>query len=677
MKTERMIWKTVLLIACGFIMRPGEVAATPPDLGEGLRIEVELPDQKECTWGRRSIATKVVVSSNIDEPIELTRVVTQSEAVRQLPLDKEGRLVKTLEIGEGKLSLATDLRGPEEIYPRSERVFAADLDAPAEDGTYKELVTIYWKYPNLNWEASVQKSVHYLVEDGCTEIVSGKEYELLTDPSSVEEYVTKNGEKMTVIMREGFDESSPYKGERLDEAEIVPADHEMAFAPAPAGREDRYSEIHESDGFERGSGTAKGVLNLSYCVRVQYRDNFVLPPTNTTGMKWWRPRSDGGLHNFQGLLVHIYDYDSSGGDDYITAGYLNFSSDTAYSCFNFQWDQSAQSETYPDPYVKTMYVVKDVEFSDSNKQYGHLCANGCTCSSRYVRSWRSSYTSDLGSGWYIYPTLTFGSSTSNANARAMQMHALQKFFRGWRSRYMTHDIKVDWQNEGIPASYGSSTTCIGLTKKFWWEDGDQWIDMYRRWDVAPHEAGHTYQKQMMGITSGDYESAHKMYCSYTDYTAMKEGWAEFVATRSWYPSSKSTSHPVYSTSLSTYEVEPGGYTFYAGKDPQDSACQDQCSSLNCDCYSRNETMALRAFWDIWDTHVDPSYDDADIEVYWQNIARIWTLYPTGSANGARGEYDTNMRDYHTNASSISSGTSSDVWTVFLHNQTSMACQDPN
>jgi hypothetical protein len=155
---------------------------------------------------------------------------------------------------------------------------------------------------------------------------------------------------------------------------------------------------------------------------------------------------------------------------------------------------------------------------------------------------------------------------------------------------------------------------------------------------------------------------------------MKEGWAEFVATRTWYPDSKSTSQPIYSTYIHQYEVEPGGYTFPQGYFPGSDSCGGyKCVLMTCDCYSRNEIMALRAFWDTWDTNVD-GYDDANTEVSWQNMALIWSLYPSGTGNACRSEYNTNMRDYQWNAMQISADAFWDVGRVHQQGQTDMVCQ---
>jgi hypothetical protein len=266
-----------------------------------------------------------------------------------------------------------------------------------------------------------------------------------------------------------------------------------------------------------------------------------------------------------------------------------------------------------------------------------------------------------------YSDINFGNDLiSQQNRLAMQNAAFQKFFRTWHSFMMTGDIYAHYEHNSGSA-YSTGPTCIHLSGQ---------SELRQRWDVASHESGHSYKDQLLGHNDPSYcpTDLHKGYCSYNDQCATSEGWAEFVAMRTWYPDSKDASHPVYFTTTKEYEIEPGGFALPG--DPRSAAdCGSYaCSSLNSACYAKIEMMAARAFWDIWDNHVD-NLDNADTTTDWHYMSRIWYDFPSGSCNeGCQDEDDKNMRDYHDNSDSISSDLYWDIWRVFDANQTAMVGQ---
>jgi hypothetical protein len=163
------------------------------------------------------------------------------------------------------------------------------------------------------------------------------------------------------------------------------------------------------------------VLNLSCCVKLQFRHDYQAQPSDTNGMGWNWPRNDESLHNYQGVKVELWDYDPSGGDDFITSGVLYYAADNLYNCFNFTWDQQAQGEDYPDVYIRTEHRVYN---TTSLSLKGMNCSDS-GCSAGYT--WRSSYTENLGQTTStVSVTLNFGNATGLNNRIAMVMTGVQK-----------------------------------------------------------------------------------------------------------------------------------------------------------------------------------------------------------------------------------------------------------
>ena len=668
---RRAGWLLVLFLV-GCIFYSGQSGASVPGITPEVNISLSLPGTsgqfEKALYAGETASGKVTIENRSDNAVEIDYIdVTHFsyDDNKDAESTVNGRILKS---DMGQIYVDSMVEERKELFAEDSADYGILFEIPEEDGVYEDVITIYWNFAGATQGNDIQKAVYYQVENGSLTYLSFEQYEALVQPTR-KLVGLRDGKAVTVFGQEGFvgNTSVDQKRPRMDKTSAV--DDSPILFDAKAFGEVPSQYVDDRDAMP-ATKAETATLSLSYCVKLTYTDNFQTIPSNTTGMKWWRPYGSGA-HNFLGVKVELWDRDWGDADDYITSGYLYYSADGNYTCLSFNWDQS--NEAYPDVYVRTYYDVQDTEFSDSNKRLGLFCDDGCSCNVKYYIQWRDGYLGDLGSSSSSgYQDLNFGTATSGTNARAMQMAALQKFLRTWRSQYMTSNINVKWVDEGIPQTLSAS--CIQLSRIYDW-DGTE-LEMYRRWDAATHEAGHAYQEQLMGTSpSGSYPAGdHRGYCSYTDYSAALEGWAEFVSTRTWYPSSKSTSRPIYPTSNYTYEVEVGGYTFPSGLSPMHANCGSwKCSSLDCDCYSRNEIMALRAFWDLWDDSAD-NLDTASVTQSWQDIAEVWTLYPSGTGNAQRSEYNTNLRDYHHNSQQISSDAYNDVYTVWKSGQTSMICQ---
>jgi len=400
----------------------------------------------------------------------------------------------------------------------------------------------------------------------------------------------------------------------------------------------------------------------------------------------------GYPRNLVGLVVKLYDRDDNYGDDedgvndYIGSYFLNYTADGNYGCLEFPW-YTGGDEIFPDPYIISDWSIIDTEFPDANKK-GAIFHDTwtpdepCTGPKRYV-SWRNLFYRDLGANGTtaVSVSMAFGDV---ANKIAMQMNALQKFFRSFRSWHMTDNLHVQWEDDALSGNITTpNSTCIKAAAIIHVDiDGDgtpEPMDNYKRWDGIVHEAGHAYHMQLLrrnSLPTGDYcGHPHFGYCANSEYCATTEGWAEFVSVFTWWPDNRDQATPYIATGVNTYDIEPGAFAFRDDKGPGHADCGGyRCTILNCACYSHNEIMAARAFWDIWDMYVD-NLDDWNTNQSAYNIARLWTLFPDGSQNGGRDEENMNMLDYQRNATRISSDFYSDVVRVFQWGQTCMYAQD--
>ncbi len=585
-----------------------------------------------------------------------------------------------------------------DLYPSELIEIKARLNTPSKYGYYKDSVIVSWRFENSSSRIDEERRLIYEIARDGFEEVDLMEYELYTGIfTSYRGY--KNGETVYFYEQEGYmDTVEPNlvrgminsrgknsfgaftalrargildDGEKLEESIDYdgPLSDDITDEDAKGGPSEPGIPGPPEPGIPE-----PGVLDLNYCVRVRYIDNYIQPPVDTTGMKWWRPYGyDGETEkktNAIGLIVQLWDRDETSADDYIGTWGLYYSADGNYCCLDFQWDQAAENEWYPDPYIKTSYRVMDTEFADSTKYKGHFCTDDCDCNSRPTATWRGSYYSDLGKDeTTTLASLRYGSRTSDLNRKGMLAASFQKYFRTWRSYGATNDIYATIVFIG--GSYSSNDKCVQLAE---FANDSLTYEMYRRWDMPVHEAGHSGHVQLLGQSLiATCPSPHYGYCGYNDHCATYEGWTEFVTMRAWYPNSKLTSKPTYYTYVNEYPIEPGGIQFLNDKDPWHSNCNNACDEGLADarCYSRSEIMVARTYWDIWDNQVDGDHDTSDVEVSWKKMARTWINFPDGTGNSESAESSPyfNMRDYCINSASISYDTYADVWDAMKNNYT--------
>ncbi|MDD5307777.1 MAG: hypothetical protein PHU25_10695 [Deltaproteobacteria bacterium] len=655
----------LMTIGCTFaatVLVGVDAGATPPDAVPVLTGSFDPMEKTICpSKGDGLIHLGFTLRNDSFSAVEITGTRADAIVIQKQVNPNNGNEVDVQTIEKAELYLGLPpLSGDNPKVLKDNSSFTVDvaLYAPGEDGYFKTRLTVYWQWQGSKDLIGEQIPFTYFSEDGCIEAVSEEEYNTNSQRYSVAQ-VEKNGKIETVVTPEGFANLEPYAGEPLDKGAVDKEAAGLLLDP---------NTTSGAKNAEGGSAITS-VLTLHVCVRMRYRDNWrVVDGWDTTGFNWWGPLGDASYRNMIGTRVEIWDYNSSGSDVYMGAFWLYYSAEGNYSCVDFTWDQAAHpTDLYPDVYVKTDYRVKDTEFADPDKRVGHFCTDSCSCGTRASYSWRSGYIANLGSsGTTGYLDVNHGSDLDGApNNLAMQNAAFQKFFRSFHSYHMTSDIYANYETSG--GAYSLSSSCIHLSGE---------SDLRRRWDVAPHESGHSYKDQVLGHEDSSYcPGTHYGYCSYNDQCAMNEGWAEFVATRTWYTDSKTSSHPWYLTTSMDYSIEHGGHQFPTGYGPTHANCGAYaCSLLTCDCYSMNEIMAARAFWDIWDDHVD-GVDDVNTTTDWHYMVEIWENFPAGTCNeGCRDEDDKNMRDYHDNSSSISADLYADVWRVYQSGQTDMACQ---
>ncbi|MDJ0766660.1 MAG: hypothetical protein QNJ97_27050 [Myxococcota bacterium] len=270
-------------------------------------------------------------------------------------------------------------------------------------------------------------------------------------------------------------------------------------------------------------------------------------------------------------------------------------------------------------------------------------------------SWRNFYTSNLGqtttTGWADH---NFGPTGSTGNARAMVMSALQKFFLSFQGYKMTKDIYVYWAPDGTewPHTFDGTDQYIVLMKI---DDDNR--TAYKKWMTPPHEAGHVYQKQLRGL---DYlpgscpSGGHIFDEPSNEACATTEGWAQFVALKSWYD--YTFARPVYATHSYTY-------TDIENRAPYNSSSNSSAAST--------EGNVAKAFWDMFDTGADtysPIYDQSYDIVNWKKIVDVWTYFPSGDDNAENEEEWSNMRDYHHNSLALGSNDYSDIWDALMQNR---------
>jgi len=682
----------------------GSLSAAIAD-GPGVTLELKLPDKVVC--GTKTVLP-VRVGNAIGEAVEIGSLTASRHRMGEEinPLNGEVRPIS-------EDLPAAIITTPKAGWIVADSMVEATFPIPTEDGVYSDVFTVRWRRAGTEPWLFTDTFLKFEVVDGCVEVLTEEEYERQTNSYSLIPFVRYGKEVLELAVEGGgtFDGSEEPLPEVAGIEAVDATETTVVVDGAPYQFQDEAYEPFSDDLFDEdaevpgGGGGPKApesVLALQYCVRVRYHQDAFQVPTdeeNLVGMRWWLPKKridnpypepdEFTKMNFLGLKVELWDRDSSN-DDYITSAVLNYTANGQYFCINFNWDQAAQGENYPDPYIKTYYQVTKPRTGIWFSKWGILCTDSCgTCASKPVMSWRNEYYPDLGqSVSTVYETTFFTQSADpttpdqvaiTSSSQAIQMAYMQKFFEVWNEYEMTGNIHAKWSEEGILSSVDG--TCINLAR--YYEQGANDVFWHRRWDGPVHEAGHSYQDQLLGVNSlGSCPQEHHGWCSYNDHCATNEGWAEFVAMRAWYPDDSDESEPIYYTTSYQYGIEPGGYEL-----PHSPFSEEWCGEYACpaaavgttlwhNCYSMNEMMAARAFWDMMDSN--PDGGDAAIDsVLWPYLADVWDLFPAGTGNHQANESSPylNMRDYLYNAYGLGAEPYSDITHAMENN--SMTSQDPD
>jgi hypothetical protein len=668
-----------------------DASATAVLDGPGVSLSVQLPDGKLCD---KSESVTIRIDNALGETIEIGSLSTSRHRLREEKNELNGAVKQVSESLPGAVLESTIAAEVEK-----EMTIDASFPIPAEDGPYSDVFTLKWRRVGSDAWLYTDAFIKLDVTDGCAEVISDLEYEALTNVYSLIRHM-KDGKEVVELAVEGggtFDGYETPWAEIDDGVAPISTDSEKAVIidGTPYQFIDPSYDLSSDDTLDDDFSSAEGgggmaldsVLSLHYCVKVQYHQDAYQQPEDWTGMRWWHPmaRIEPGdiftAMNFLGLVVELYDRDDDSRDEYITSALLNYTANGQYFCINFNWDQVAQGETYPDPYISTHYEVRGSTVPPSTK-HGHLCTDSCEeCADHPFVSWRNQYTTNLGFGIssvsvsrYFTPDSTPSADEveETSSSQAIQMAYLQKFFQIWGGYEMTDDIHALWyENALLVTNYKD---CIHLARKYTTTDSD--IYWHRRWDGPVHEAGHAYKRQVWG-ESMNYNpdcgsDDHYGYCSYSYQCAHNEGWAEFVAMRSWYPDDTDVSEPVYYSTTASYEVEPGGYDLWHSPFSEEYCGSDRClptsygSTYWHQCYARNEMMGMRAYWDMMDNNPD-ALDLASNTVGWESLVDIWELYEYGFDNHESEEPGTNMIDYLFHSSEISSDTHDDIESAMENN----------
>lgn len=634
MKNQRMLDRTRARVLAALALPLVAVAFCPSAAANqasvGLSAKLAFPGGAEIACGPE-VPVDLVLRNVDRHPLDVLALDLPSEAVYPqrpaLPNDpqpgEDDPALRPAPPADGPFFRPTRLGGdapqmlPLPGLPADGEVrLPLRLTVPQGDGPQREVVRVVWAYDAAASKADVDQEVeavlYYVADGGCVSLTDVEAWHAATDP---------------VVVRRVF-----LDGLSLDVADIAGP----VLPSALADESDAQTIFEVTDGLtplynDDGTRTGATTLDLRFCVRARYLDNFQSCPTDTTGMDWWMPYCDQTTRvPVLGLVVHLYDHDSVTSDDYIGSYALHYDDLDDYSCISFSWNQNLRDELYPDVYIKTNFDVVDTEYGAN--EWAHLCQSDQEakdeCEDKYGYTWSAHYESNL-SGT-AYKSLSFGDEVNIWNRRAMSMAAIQHFLRSFRGNRMTGDLNAWWNGDQCTDSSGNPWPC---------SYDDNWFtvtdDLYRRWTVGPHEAGHCYQKQLFeqgSLTGQSCPDPHYLDGASNDACATREGFAEFVSTVTWYPlgSGGSSGDPVCD-----------------GEQVEDGAKEYTSCSQN----AMTEIQVARTFWDLYDSQAD-GLDTASVDRTRFDIARTWDAFSNGTGNHndkEGGSNGCNLWDFHYNA----------------------------
>jgi hypothetical protein len=350
------------------------------------------------------------------------------------------------------------------------------------------------------------------------------------------------------------------------------------------------------------------------------------------------PCNGPGTDYYAGKIkMELWDHDTWGSDEYIGTWYLPWHGGF---CINFEWEDAdySKGEYDPDLYLKytswnwgyydTIQVrlndpsefgladakPPEIEWSDNRV---NNCQNGSTC-------WFSSVNYASQTSGSLNQSLFMVGDTGSHTYTAFHDHG--------------EDAALDTVTLNFKGTAGTSA----------YSPGSQTIGIHNDDDTSPwtpaHEIGHAYHDQLMGMNGfGTFSycgygtpapCGHSLTSQEYDKAATMEGWANYVAARSWWDPQDEDSCPcVY------------GWDVHDNTPPNAADADDNRGI---------ELLVARGFWDLDDVTEDSSvapctlrWDNIDLDSV-TDIAHVWSLVPPGSANrqGQEDDFDgANLWDY--------------------------------
>lgn len=422
----------------------------------------------------------------------------------------------------------------------------------------------------------------------------------------------------------------------------------LEFAPAISSSSEPSSTDISSSQLLAGTS----LVPTTYCVRLEYHDYYAGVPVApfTNGMDGWRPKGDTTSRAADGFVVELWDRDPDGSDEFLGTWMLDYwLPTTQWACIAFDWStwMNLEFESLPDPYIVSRYAARPNDLSSDFEV--KLCASrgtgsNCTLGGEMSRSWRTQYNNDCNGTCYS-PVLNFGNENVSPNSTAMVLASAQRFARVFGNSAPLQGQRTLFWMGGTECviTCTSPSNCIYNACSY----EDNWVSWPETfnltWSVAAHELGHSIHQFALGLNylpGIGCPIPHGFTTPNNESCANTEGWANYVATRTWWNPDNALSNP----KLGSVEIEAGGLGPW---DP--SGCTASTSS-NEDL----EVQVTRALWDMRDVFnegaVAPSTAPDSLSVSDEVLMAGWSDFSPGLSNHqllevSSGEDIFNFRDY--------------------------------
>lgn len=373
------------------------------------------------------------------------------------------------------------------------------------------------------------------------------------------------------------------------------------------------------------------------CFRMQLRDdrsNCAL--VSETGVR--RACNPGGYTDMAGHQVELWDKDWSGDDEYIGTWYIGGG---GTQCINFEWENAdySKGESNPDLYLRYINRVNRTGYAN----YIYVRGVNTDNSAASVTSWRNGQTEDAeryiamncgGNACSILPFGTLVPTNDIASDRGLRIMALDSAQHALQAVGEVMDTHVDLQYPGqsdCPTSCAPSRNLIKITQARGGNGSN-----------VTHEIGHVVQMQefnqdWLRDDCSRNGAGHSLTSLEHESCATTEGWANYIASVSWYEPNNTGSVPIA-----------------WGRNFETAALQLTPCSDN----AHNEIQTGKAWWDLDDWNNEngagAANDNDDRLAYaTTDIVTGWRQFGDGSGNredGESGQDGVNLRDYWENNS---------------------------